>query len=46
MGRQHDKTGPSTGPADKKSNSGDTKGYPDENPGRNDPQAGKAGKQS
>jgi hypothetical protein len=32
------------GPADKKSNSGDTKGYPDENPGREDAQSGKQSK--
>ena len=48
MGKEHEKTGPRTepGPADKKSNSGDTKGYPEENPGRQGPQAGKAIKES
>jgi hypothetical protein len=34
------------GPTAKKRNSGDTKGYADENPGRHDPQAGKSAKQA
>ncbi len=33
------------GPARNKPNSGDTKGYPEENPGRHGPQSGKAAKQ-